>query len=473
MDEHRARVAIIVQSKGVKYQVILPTDVSSAQVLPSLTKQLALPTEGPDAGVLRYSLALRDDEGHVRLLEGNETLARAGVQDGSVLIIMAPPLAGPHLPPSGPITGEWEYLDFDLQIIRAGGGYQAQVLGSPAGQASEVFEPLDWSVVDAFIHRAAHMSGGLRRVGSRQWKAAKAFGRGLSNRLFRGQILACLMASMQEARNRKCGLRLKLRLDEAPELMNVPWEFLYCPQRHNFLASFEDTPIVRFLGVTGSIPPMPVELPLCILAMAASPDNLRPLDVRKEQYKLEEALQSLIDGGLVVIDWVEGGSLTALHQHLMHSDKQYHVFHFAGHGDFDENDCVGFLAMSGARGGYVEVSGERLGPILSTGHQEFRLAVLNACEGARIDRFDPFSAVATSLIPACRLPAAIAMQFGITDEAAITFASSFYAALATGRPVDTAVTAGRQAIWALQSDVEWGTPVLYMRSSDGQLFKFD
>lgn len=62
------------------------------------------------------------------------------------------------------------------------------------------------------------------------------------------------------------------------------------------------------------------------------------------------------------------------------------------------------------------------------------------------------------------------MQFEITDEAAITFAGEFYTALAEGFSVDTAVAEARKAIYAQPNDVEWGTPVLYMRSPDGVLF---
>jgi hypothetical protein len=89
--------------------------------------------------------------------------------------------------------------------------------------------------------------------------------------------------------------------------------------------------------------------------------------------------------------------------------------------------------------------------------------------GARNSRQDPFAGVATSLIRQ-GIPAVVAMQFEITDEAAITFASEFYAAVADGYPVDAAVSEARKAIYAHPNDVEWGTPVLYSRAPDGVLF---
>jgi hypothetical protein len=51
------------------------------------------------------------------------------------------------------------------------------------------------------------------------------------------------------------------------------------------------------------------------------------------------------------------------------------------------------------------------------------------------------------------VPAVIAMQFEITDEAAITFAEEFYSATADGYPVDAALAAARKAIFAAGNDI--------------------
>ena len=98
-----------------------------------------------------------------------------------------------------------------------------------------------------------------------------------------------------------------------------------------------------------------------------------------------------------------------------------------------------------------------------------RLAVLNSCEGARTSSDDPFAGTAASLVHR-EIPAVVAMQFEITDRAAVVFGGEFYAALADGYPVDSALAEARKAIFADQNDVEWGTPVLFMRVADGQIF---
>src|SRR6185295_9477378 len=102
-------------------------------------------------------------------------------------------------------------------------------------------------------------------------------------------------------------------------------------------------------------------------------------------------------------------------------------------------------------------------------HGSLRLAVLNACEGARASAEDPFSGVAPSLVRQ-GIPAVIAMQFEITDAAAIQFGHEFYQAVADGYPVDAAVTEARKGIFSADNDLEWATPVLYMRAHDGMIF---
>jgi hypothetical protein len=64
----------------------------------------------------------------------------------------------------------------------------------------------------------------------------------------------------------------------------------------------------------------------------------------------------------------------------------------------------------------------------------------------------------------------IAMQFEIADDVASTFAHEFYGALADGLPIDAAVTEARKAIFAGGREIEWATPVLYLRAPDGRIF---
>src|SRR6185437_9991064 len=70
--------------------------------------------------------------------------------------------------------------------------------------------------------------------------------------------------------------------------------------------------------------------------------------------------------------------------------------------------------------------------------------------------------------------AATAMQYEISDRAAVAFARGFYGAIARDRGVDEAVSSGRVAILGLSGKtLEWVTPVLYLRGDDSRLFTVD
>ena len=104
-------------------------------------------------------------------------------------------------------------------------------------------------------------------------------------------------------------------------------------------------------------------------------------------------------------------------------------------------------------------------------HQDLRLVLLNSCEGAKGGKLDIYSSTAAILVRR-GLAAVLAMQYEITDRAAIEFSRTFYRALAYGLPIDAAVAAARAAVnIEVNNSLEWGTPVLYMRSPDGVLFE--
>src|SRR5205807_206208 len=71
------------------------------------------------------------------------------------------------------------------------------------------------------------------------------------------------------------------------------------------------------------------------------------------------------------------------------------------------------------------------------------------------------------------IPVVIAMQFEITDKTAIQFSQEFYTRLAASDPVDAVLAEARKAIYFQSSPIEWATPVLYMRSPDGLVFKVE
>lgn len=200
--------------------------------------------------------------------------------------------------------------------------------------------------------------------------------------------------------------------------------------------------------------------------MISSPDDYAQLDVEHDWARVHDALAPLRQAGRVRLERLEAATLTSLRQRLRRDD--WHVFHYIGHGGFDPHAQDGVLVLQDQTGRARLVSGQDLGVLLHD-HDPLRLVVLNACEGARSDPTDPFAGTAQSLIQQ-GIPAVVAMQFEITDPAAITFAHELYGAIADSYPLDAAVAEARKAIWANGNQVEWATPVLYLRAPDGRIF---
>ncbi|MBE9570231.1 MAG: CHAT domain-containing protein, partial [Proteobacteria bacterium] len=327
--------------------------------------------------------------------------------------------------------------------------------------------PFSEDRLELLVLKLGRPRSSTRRIHSPEMEAACELGGKLFEVVFGGDVRACLRSSLDEAyRKEGTGLRMKLRLQEVPLLSDLPWEFLLDTSLDRFFAQSNQTPIVRYIEMPERIKPITVNLPLHLLVMISSPANYLLLDVERERSRLQEALDPLIKAGKVRVKWLENPRLADLLHCLREGD--YHIFHFIGHGGFDMKREEGVLVLVDEQGRGWLADAHQIGTILHD-HPSLRLAVLNSCEGARNSLTDPFAGVAAGLIRQ-GVPAVVAMQFEITDEAAITFAGEFYAALAQGFPVDAAVAEARKAIYIQPNDIEWGTPVLYMRSSDGVLF---
>jgi outer membrane protein assembly factor BamD (BamD/ComL family) len=363
-----------------------------------------------------------------------------------------------------------EYLDFDVLFEKSGEAYVARVLNSPCGQATSRFSlPFSPLQVENLLLRVGRTRRGVRRLESPEMGALRAFGSQLFSAVFDNEVLGCLRSSLNESYRSSKGLRLRLRFSATPELVDLPWEFLYDPAHNQFLVLSIETPLVRYLELPLDVQPLPVHLPLQVLVMIASPQDYPPLDVEREWAKLKEALGDLEARGQVAVTRLETATLASLQRQLRR--RQFHIFHFIGHGVFNHQAQDGVLLTEDETGRGRPVSGYDLGTLLHD-HRSLRLAVLNACEGARSSINDPFAGAAQSLVQQ-GLPAVIAMQFEITDPAAITLAHEFYSAVADGYAVDAALAEARKAIFAQGNDVEWATPVLYLRSPSGAIFSLE
>lgn len=352
------------------------------------------------------------------------------------------------------------YQNFDLRITEHNGGYRSSVISSPTGQANHDFTlPFSPEEMKALRSDLYTSKLELKKVGERLFEA-----------VFGGQVANRLEASWAVVKQQDIGLRISLRLRGVPDLDGLPWEYLYDAQRRHTFALSTQTPIVRYLEVGIPVPTLTVQPPLHMLAVIADPKDLEPrLDVEAEWRSLQNALQGLVDKGMVKLERLERATRSAL-QNRMRQREPVHILHYIGHGLFSEGLAEGQLVFEDDDGNQSLLSAEVLTILLDD--RAPRLVYLNACETAQTTVRDPLVGTAQQLVNA-GIPAVIAMQSDILDSQAIKIASEFYRALSDGYPVDAALVEGRVAVYESHEQTDWGTPVLFMRSLDGVLFELE
>jgi hypothetical protein len=352
----------------------------------------------------------------------------------------------------------------------AGGKFRVDVVRSPAGEASASVR-LD---VPGMAGRRVQVQQALlasaitaRRVPSATEQVIREVWQDLFRALLgTGEVAALYRASRAVTAERGQKLRLVVRID-SPQLAGLPWEAMYDEHLGTYVCRVGE--LVRHVPVPAVPAPLQVQVPLRILAVVSSPRGLPLLDADKERDQLERALARLVGAGQAEVCWAPSATWAGLQELLM--DGPWHVVHYIGHGDFDPGLDEGILALERDQDGRLDrVAAHRVVDLLHQATPMPRLVVLNSCSGGTAGVYDLFSGTAASLVRG-GVSAVAAMQYEISDPAAVAFARGFYARLARGGGVDEAITSGRIAILgAGDSTMEWLTPVLYLRGDQTHLY---
>ncbi len=364
-------------------------------------------------------------------------------------------------------------MNFDLLILPYPDAYYIRV-ESPVGQATSYFTlPFTQGELDRFAWQPDVNYRHIRVVTPSETGGKpldpQEFGTRLFDAVFANEVHTCLRLSLDKAHRQEKHLRVRLRLNEVPELASLPWEYLYDSTFDQFFVLLNQVSLMRYLELPKPVDPLLVELPLRILVVISSPSSAEQLDIEQEWNHLQQAMRPLVEQGKVVIDRLNRATHHELQRQLRRNN--YHIFHFIGHGWFDEQKEIMGLLFEDENGNEWPLTAKQLGVLLQ-GHPTLRFAFLNACEGARSLSSLAFGGTAQYLVRQ-NLPAVLAMQFPVTDKAAIGLAQEFYQALADNYPVDRAITEARKAIYLTGSIAEWATPVLFMRTQDGRLFQME
>jgi hypothetical protein len=362
--------------------------------------------------------------------------------------------------------------DIELEITTgsARGEYTVHVVRAPAGGHASGMFTLD---VDDIQDRLPQLEATVlasavaaRRTLPVAEAAVREVGQQLFQALFTREVYGTYRASLGAAQHAGQQLRVVLRL-AAPELATMPWETLFDPETETYLCQTE--PLLRHIPAPDyNQNPLDVAPPLRILGIVASPRDLPTLDVQAEKEHLGRALAGPVAEGRVELVWSRSGTWDDIQSMLLAGP--WHVVHFVGHGDYDSRTDEGRIALVGPDGRAAMVRAVRLMALLSVAAPRPRLVVLNSCSSGEMGQSDLFSGTASALVRS-GIGAVAAMQFAISDSAAIAFAHGFYAAIANGRTVDEAARVGRISVMASpDGTLEWVTPALYVRGGTTQLF---
>lgn len=260
-------------------------------------------------------------------------------------------------------------------------------------------------------------------------------------------------------------MRLRL-VFESPELAKLPWEVLYDEGTNIFLANNTQTALSRYIDVPLQQRDLvAASLPLKVLLVISSSTDLAKLDADGEERLIRDALSRHIEAGQIELDVLHEASIRNINQKLR--EKHYNVFHFIGHGSFD-NDRGSIVLVN--RDGTAKLLDDEGFANIFLGNRNLGLAVLNSCEGAAVSSNTVLAGIAPNLVRR-GIPAVVAMQYPILDTTAKLFADEFYRTLALDWPVDAAIQTTRNAI-SIEVGLDqpdFATPVLYMRAKDGTI----
>jgi hypothetical protein len=124
-----------------------------------------------------------------------------------------------------------DYAELKVRIEprRHEGIYRVLAFGPEGATASATFvPPFARMELDNFILRVGLPRRSVRSFRSSQMVEAKTFGPHLFNALLQDDhVRQAYYDAWQTADTRERGLRLTLHLTNMPELMEIPWEFLY------------------------------------------------------------------------------------------------------------------------------------------------------------------------------------------------------------------------------------------------------
>jgi len=355
-----------------------------------------------------------------------------------------------------------QYQDFTITINELrGDGYPVSALADCIGRVATVLANPDGDLTPelAALANLSPTADGETIV--------RAAGEALFNWLLVEPLKTHLRLAWDRAQRNGQGLRLRLCIDSAA-IGAWPWEALHDPERDHTFATSASTPLVRYFDQAnhlGGLARQQAEPPLNLLLVLPM---MADLDLASERLSIAQVASSLTTNLRVhALDGIV--RRTDLADALLTAD--YDIVHFSGHGAVV--DGRGYVALNLRDGRPDWIHSGTLAQ-LALNHKPIKLVVLNVCGNTRGDDGRAFQGLAPQMVRS-GVPAVVAMQYPISDEAATTFAREFYKRLCAGEDagqVDVAVTYARGMLAVLHpNEHSWVAPVLYTHAADGVIYR--
>jgi tetratricopeptide (TPR) repeat protein len=261
------------------------------------------------------------------------------------------------------------------------------------------------------------------------------------------------------------------------EVLNLPWGTALDPVSGRMLSEVPQVFISKNVSTKEKGPalPGPGGGPLKILVMISSPKDVAlegRLHYEEEERQVLRAFEPLFQAGEVQVDFTDDGSLQALRRKV--ELNNYHILHFSGHGDFDEEkgegillleDPVSLKSMPANALDFAEA-------LLKPGHT-IPLVVLSSCRTAKA-RFERGAAGITGTLMQKCIPAVVSMGLSIKDRYATFFTAYFYGEVTKKKTTEEAFAEACRFTRELEAKdireahqdlvpLQWLIPHLYLR----------
>ncbi len=349
------------------------------------------------------------------------------------------------------------YVDFELQISSVDGQIVIDINGRP--KAINLPEPIKVPLKDELVNWKELASSLVENLAER--------GYSLYSSVFVQEVEKQFQAYLNR-REEEVGVRLCI-YTQSNDITEAVWEILCSLSKtaFEFLALNPKTPVVRRTRNTTEINLRPMQAPLKLLVVLASP-RFQKIDAVKEKSSLQEALQEAISEGQIEVDYLGFDDATeanfdTLQEYLSRQETRYDVVHIIAHGllEAGEEGITALVKPENLR--QQTVSASSLANLFR--ERRVMLVILQSCQSGAVDSSVlSFSSVAQQLV-ACGVPAVLAMQENIDQDVATYFLKRLYKQwLGAGCPFEDALTQARHGVYQNFADriVSWAIPVLYI-----------